>query len=368
MAYPAAPTFCPFATGKHTPAGFVLPWAGTLPTPMKAPPITLLPQFLAYAVQRDLSLERLAGLSAIDPDRLRQLPDPAITLKQWEDLWRNAVHLSKDPLFGLHLGESLQGAALGVVGQLIQACRNVGEALTQAAAFAHLITDLFRLEITRPGTVFTVRFVANPDRAAASPFVFRQMMDLFMAFTLHEADGLVLEKLQPLAVTLSHAGDDAREYERVLRRKPVVRAGEYSLSFEGRYWQEPILTANYQLQSLLLRQVMAIGDPYARAQSLKDRLFRYLLSNAYLGLPTLEAVAANFALSPRSLQRKLQEEGVTYQQLVDDARKSLALQYLSSGQYPLKEISYILGYNEVSAFSRAFKRWTGAAPMHYQSA
>jgi AraC-like DNA-binding protein len=121
------------------------------------------------------------------------------------------------------------------------------------------------------------------------------------------------------------------------------------------------------LQSLLLRQARAAGDPYARPPSLKDRLLRYLRSNAYLGLPTLEAVAANFALSPRSLQRKLQEEGVSYQQLVDEVRKSLALQYLASGQYPLKEISYILGYNETSAFSRAFKRWTGAAPMRYQT-
>jgi AraC-like DNA-binding protein len=198
--------------------------------------------------------------------------------------------------------------------------------------------------------------------------VFGQMMDLFMAFTLHEADGLVLEKLKPLAVTLPHAAEYAKEYERVLRGTPVVRADEYSLTFAGRYWQEPILTANYQLQSLLLRQAEAAGNSFARTQFLKDRLLRYLLSNAYLGLPTLEAVAANFALSPRSLQRKLQEEGVSYQQLVDEVRKSLALQYLSSGQYPLKEISYILGYNEISAFSRAFKRWTGAAPMHYQSA
>ncbi len=335
---------------------------------MEDPRNTLLRQFLAYAVQRDLSLERLAGLSALDPDRLRQPAGPAVTPKQWEDLWRNAVHLSKDPLFGLHLGESLQGAALGVVGQLIQACRDVGEALTQAAAFAHLVTDLFRLEVTPPGATFTIRFIPDPGGAEASPFVFRQLMDLFMAFTLHEADGLVLEKLKPLAVTLPHAAADAREYERVLRGTPVVRAGEYSLAFEGRYWHEPILTANYQLQQLLLGQAGAAGDPYARTGSLQERLLGYLRSNAYLGLPTLEAVAANFALSPRSLQRKLQEEGITYQQLVDEARKSLALQYLASGRHPLKEISYILGYNEVSAFSRAFKRWTGAAPMHYQSA
>ncbi|MGV3557324.1 helix-turn-helix domain-containing protein [Larkinella arboricola] len=99
---------------------------------------------------------------------------------------------------------------------------------------------------------------------------------------------------------------------------------------------------------------------------MKERIRSYLLTNAYLGVPTLEQMAANFNTSPRSLQRKLQDEGVTYQQVADSIRKSLALNYLSSGTYPVKEISYILGYNELSAFSRAFKRWTGTTPGHYQ--
>jgi AraC-like DNA-binding protein len=63
----------------------------------------------------------------------------------------------------------------------------------------------------------------------------------------------------------------------------------------------------------------------------------------------------------------LQEESVTFQQLADSVRKSLALSYLESGKYQIKEVSYMLGYNELSAFSRAFKRWTGKAPFEYRS-
>lgn len=111
---------------------------------------------------------------------------------------------------------------------------------------------------------------------------------------------------------------------------------------------------------------LSADNTLATGQNLQTRISNFLLANTYLGIPSLEELAANFNTSARSLQRKLQEEGVTYQQIVDTIRKSLALHYLQSGNYPLKEISYILGYNEISAFNRAFKRWTGTTPLNYQ--
>jgi AraC-like DNA-binding protein len=91
------------------------------------------------------------------------------------------------------------------------------------------------------------------------------------------------------------------------------------------------------------------------------------MANAYLGILSLEDVAANFNMAPRSLQRRLQEEDITFQQLADSVRKSLALHYIRLGEHPIKAISNMLGYNELSAFSRAFKRWTGKAPANYLS-
>jgi len=64
----------------------------------------------------------------------------------------------------------------------------------------------------------------------------------------------------------------------------------------------------------------------------------------------------------------LYEEGVSFQQLADSVRRSIAMHYLQSGNFPLKEVSHILGYNELSAFTRAFKRWTGKTPGDFQKA
>jgi AraC-like DNA-binding protein len=93
----------------------------------------------------------------------------------------------------------------------------------------------------------------------------------------------------------------------------------------------------------------------------------YLMENSYTGLHSLEDVASNFNMTARSLQRRLQDESVTFQQITESVRKSLALHYLESGKYQIKEISAMLGYNEISAFSRAFKRWTGKAPVEFRA-
>jgi len=97
---------------------------------------------LAYAVQRDLSPETLCRLSNISMAQLQTDKQP-LSPKQVGDLWLNAIHLSKDGLFGLHFGESLQLSALGIVGEIIKSSETVGSALTIAASLTHLITTAF---------------------------------------------------------------------------------------------------------------------------------------------------------------------------------------------------------------------------------
>ena len=177
---------------------------------------------------------------------------------------------------------------------------------------------------------------------------------------MHELDGFLLRKIEPLRVTLPYSAVNG-EYHRVFRCVPQ-QGIHYQMELDASYWNEPIITANYDLQKHLLTMVSIKRNP---SDSFQVKVMEYLTRNAYLGIFTLEDVAANFNITPRSLQRRLQQESTTFQQIADAVRKSIALHYIESGKYQLKEISSILGYNEVSAFSRAFKRWTGQAPMEY---
>jgi len=320
---------------------------------------------LAYAAQRDISVEQLCKVSNLDLKKLKDGSHADISQKQLNDLWLNASHLGNDKLFGLHFGESLQLAALGFVGEIIKSSATVGEALTQGASLIHLFTDLFRLEVVRKRKTFTVQLKTIKEEKEPS-FTFLQMRDLIMVFLIHELDGLLLMKIKPHSVQLSFNKMDLVEYERVFRCKPMNKR-ECILEFDVAYWSEPILTANYELQHLLLQKIHAGNDSSNAKQTLQTRIRNYLLANSYLGILSLDEVASNFNVSPRSLQRKLQEEGISFQSIADSVRQSLAEHYLQSGNYQVKEISNMLGYNDLSAFSRAFKRWTGKPPITYQA-
>jgi AraC-like DNA-binding protein len=319
---------------------------------------------LAYAVQRDLSAEILCRLSNVTIAELKEGELP-LSAKQVNDVWLNAVYLTKDDCFGLHFGESLQLSALGIVGEIIKTSDTVGAALTIAASLTPLITDAFCLVLLEDENTFSVKFVPQIPEWEKSPALL-QTLDFLMVFVIHELDGLLLKKVRSIAVKYTANANHEKEYERVMRCQPEFNQPENAITFDLRYWKEPILSANFELQRMLIEKIRPFSGMIYGTMTLQTRIYNYLMSNAYLGIISQEQIASNFNISTRTLQRKLKEEGLSFQQLADDARKALAINYLKSGSYPLKQISHMLGYNEITAFSRTFKRWTGTTPAVYQ--
>jgi AraC-like DNA-binding protein len=321
-------------------------------------------KLIGYAVQRDISAEKLLRASNITIDELTALKNP-LTAKQIDDVWFNAVSMTRDNLFGLHFGESLQLQALGIVGEIIKTSRTVGEAVTNAAPLAHIISASVELRIFRDDNHFSITFVpANRDWNQDTTEI--QTVDLLMVLVIHELDGLLFKKLYPNSVSFARSLDNLEEYERVLRCRPEINTKTTQISFDIAYWDERIIRSKHEHQQVLLLEEGLWQNTHASDRELKKRIYNYIRSNSYLKMVTLEDIACNFNLSPRTLQRKLKSEEINFQQLADEARKNLALMYLKDDSLQIKEISTMLGYNEVSAFIRAFKRWTGTAPTDYQ--
>ena len=324
---------------------------------------------LAYAADRGIAPQRLCELTGIDYKSLTKKNSKSITPEQTNSLWKNAAHISGDNLFGLHFGESMQLAALGVIGQIVQTSNTIGEALSNAGSLTHLITDMFRMHLNHTKSNF--RVIITPDKVKAERFswTYRHMADFLMVFTLHELNGLILERLQPLQVKFPYRieHDKQQEYNRVFRCAVSRKVDEMYLEFPIYILDLGVLSANYELQNHLLNQVSILMKDNDVEGSLHKKVYNYLLTNSFLYALTLEAVAANFNMSVRSLQRKLKEEGITFLEIVDAVRMALAVTYLRSGNYPVKDIAYALGYNEQTAFVRAFKRWTGQTPVVYKT-
>ena len=320
---------------------------------------------LSYAVQRGIDPDDLCKLSGVELEMLKSKEETEVTLSTISKLWKNAQQLCNDSLFGLHYGEALQLAALGAVGEIIKSSETVGQGITLAASFLPIVTDLFTMDVKKGEKTFEVRLI---ETGQAHPNGFaRQVTDFLMVFTINELNGLLLKRVAPIKIQYSYEMSDEAEYTRVFRCKPIQSSDDLVMEFDNSLWDEPILTANYEIQRMFLEKVnTSVRDPLKNI-SFQVTVMDHLMKNSYLGILSLEDIAANFNMTPRSVQRRLQQESVTFQQLADSVRKSLALSYMESGKYQIKEVSYMLGYNELSAFSRAFKRWTGKAPFEYRS-
>jgi AraC-like DNA-binding protein len=322
---------------------------------------------LAYAAQRDVSPEKLCQLAGIEFDKLKTGKLKILQQAQIDRLWLDVVNLTGDPLFGLHFGESLQLSALGVVGELIKSSNTVGKAITIASTLVHLISPLIGIRITHHENAFTIHFDCLDKPQEQQP-IYNQTLDLLMVFVIHELDGLILEKIKPIRIKYKNRIHEInlKEYERVMRCQPKFSKLENSITFSSLCWNEPILSSNYELQRILVQQHQALLIQPSLDKAFHTKIFNYLLSNSYLGLVSIEQIAANFNVSARTLQRRLKLEGTSFQQVADEARKTLSIQYLSAGEYSIKQVSHMLGYNEISAFTRTFKRWTGVAPTGFR--
>ena len=325
----------------------------------------LVVSLISYAAQQDIPADGLCRRCGIDLGGLRSEGPVAISTQQLNDLFEAAVALSGDPLFGLHFGECLQLAALGIVGAVIRNSRTIGEALENCAAYTPLLTDLFDLTVAARPDGFVIRLLPFAERLQGFPVLKKHILELSMAFVLHEMDGLLLVKMKPASVQLPCSGEDLLEYRRVFRIGEVVDGADYVLAFPYASLKEPILTANYALQQMLVQRLAASNRQYPDVRSVSRRMVQLMKGNSYLGVPELGEMAANLHMSVRTLQRKLREEGVSYQQLAESVRKELAMDYLRAGGQSIKQVSFMLGYNDPGAFARAFKKWVGVTPMDY---
>ena len=325
----------------------------------------LIVSLISYAAQKDVQAESLCRMAGIDLEALRSDSPLFLSLRQQNDLFESAARLSGDPLFGLHFGERLQLAALGIVGAVIRNSRTIGEALENCAAYSPLLTDLFNLTVTFRQDRFVIRLLPYLEKLQEYPVLKKQLLELSMAFVLHEMDGLLLIKMRPVFVQLPFEEGDLREYERVFRTTAIRKGPEYVMEFEYRLLKEPILTANYELQNVLIQRLMDAYRKFPDPTSVSSRIVQLMKGSSYLGIPDLREMSANLNMSVRTLQRKLKVEGVTYQQLAESVRKSIAIDYLNAGRHPIKQISFMLGYNDPGAFTRAFKERTGQAPQDF---
>ena len=135
-----------------------------------------------------------------------------------------------------------------------------------------------------------------------------------------------------------------------------------ALRFDDEALDAPASHHDPQLFRILESHAQKVLAETPVTASLRERVRREVIQRLREGEPGVADIAQALATSERSLQRKLQSEGVSFRDVVDEARHKLAVVYLGDRNLSMTDVACLLGYSEAAAFTRAFKRWTGRVP------
>ncbi len=319
---------------------------------------------LRFAQQRGLLAEEI--LQEFHGDIREETP--FIPFEKFARLLAFLVQKSKDPAFGLHLGEQYNLAALGLVGQMIQVSKNIGEAIEKSIQNFNLISNVLSIKSNLQAQELHLEFVIEENCLQAFPLATKHLLSSSMIFAYKEIAFLTLREYPAKAIGLIAPPENQVEFTRIFKTKIQFEKSKNCLTFDRKILEEKIIYADYELL-LTLEKVACqrLSHQVKQKNSLSNTIKAIVYSMLDPSIPSLSDIAKNLMMSERNLQRKLRQEGNSYSKIILDIKKEMALEYLKK-DLSIKKISYLMGYSEPSAFVNAFKKWHGQTPLSFKSA
>jgi len=304
-----------------------------------------------------LDVDGLCAATGLSEATLARRTDP-LPLDELAPLWRLATRQFGRGTVGLYVGSANppRGTLLEYVAA---ASPDLRAGLGQIARYIGLVSRNIRwvLGPREPDglTTFEEQATYAPD---AIPTALREFGVAITATRIREWFGR-----GPREVWFTHAAQGPTgDYQQVLGCPVRFERPRIALRFDDQDLEAPASGHDPQLFRLLEAHAERVLAEAPATATYRDRVRRAVVQRLREGEPGIDRIADSLATSERSLQRKLQAEGVSFRDVVDEARHKLAVLYLGDQTLSMTDVACLLGYSEASAFTRAFKRWTGQAP------
>lgn len=277
------------------------------------------------------------------------------------------VELTKDPCFGLHAGENLNLAAAGLIMQLSQTCGTIKEAIKLSCQFANLGCDALPLSLVEKEKHYEIVITPKTPWAEKSFAALKHTTTGLIGFTIRQFHSLTQMKYYPMRIHFPWENDGKlAEYERVYGCPVHFNKKEISIFLTKKLVEEKILTSNYKLQRILLEYAEEKSAALKEEKGFVAVVKESVVLLKQTEFPSADRVASHLNMSTRSLQRKLQAEDYNYKKMIEELKKEFAVSYLKRKQLSVSEVAYLLGYADVSSFTRAFKKWFDQTPSEYK--
>ncbi|WP_019142348.1 AraC family transcriptional regulator [Noviherbaspirillum massiliense] len=307
----------------------------------------------------------LAG-SGVGPDEVR-VPATRISARQLLTVCANAQRLSKDPGIAIKAGRRIHITHFGLYGYALLSSPTPREAIEFAIRYRPLAAPLIGLRFREDGGDPAWEFEDSLGLGIRSE-LFRFVLEFQLGTQLSLHGDILGKPVTPLEIRIAYpAPPNAAVYEELLGCP--VRFGQPGNEL--------------RLSRALLRQELAYANPITAAlvRETCDRLLAELKMSAGIAgkvsamlmaqpgrFPGIEAVADALGMTSRTLRRKLQAQDTSYQALLTDVRKQLAIDYLRKTRMNTEDIAAALGFSDAANFRHAFKKWTGKTPSDFRPA
>jgi len=281
-------------------------------------------------------------------------------------LWQLAGEASADPCFGLRVIDYWHPSNLHALGFAWLASSTLKEAIQRAERYVRIVNSAATMSLGETTEGYELMTFSVPNEFSPQPALYS--IDAGMALILHLCRISAGKDLMPLRMQVKRPLPDCAErYYNYFGPNILFNSEQNIFIFDKHNIEKQLPTANIELAlscDKIIKGYLAKMDKSDIVMQVKTKLTDTLTS----GSVSEKHIAESLNMSLRSLQRRLEEKGYNYKQILEETRRELAEQYIRNSRLSVSEITYMLGFSEPSNFSRAFKRWTGKSPQDYRNA
>ncbi len=314
-----------------------------------------------YLESVDINPEPLYKKAGINPELLFN-PNARVNISCVDSLWQQTADIIEDPCFAIDMAAFWHPSQIGALGYAWLASSTLRRAFKRAVRYIHVVTEDLNLEVT--DTPAGLKVTADLEN---SVFTLPQHHDLILAILMRMCRFNFGDELIATQICLAHPEPEcSNKITEYFRTDVQFDAEQTSLTLARADADAELSTGNRQIalmhDEMLMKYLVEIkqGDIVQQVQSI-------ILDNLPDGQVTDKLVASELNLSERSMQRRLKEHKTTFRFLLEGVREMVAKQYIENPVNRMSDIAFLLGFSEQSAFSRAFKKWTGKSPVEYRN-
>lgn len=294
------------------------------------------------------------------PLELLENLDAKLPLSVYQSLWDIAIEYTHDPYLGLTLAQNPYNNEMSLVSHVFFNSSNLREGLKQYIRYYALINESITVQLSTQKGLANVSYYCQ-NKAAYCP----QDIEHTLALSVTRIKENIHKGISLEEVHFEHACHNLERFEQFFACPVYFNQKQSSLIFKEKYLDYTFPKKSTHLSNFLTNHLEQLLAKLKKKESLSEQVKRIIEKSLSSGEFDAEQVASELHMSRPTLYRKLKLEGVSFHEIVDMVRKNKAKALLNKNQHTLSEIAFLLGFSELSSFSRAFKKWTGSPPAKY---